>query len=156
MLTEQILGEHLLLVYNTLLNNLNGILCQGMNAKQVLSLANATLGVIESCSLVVLVVLVVHVMAEGLSLTCCLHRKHAIRRIKRLLRLLGKARNSHGVVRTIKIKTSMNCGYSFFRKCVIYYSLLKKMKQVEAYLLINNRAFYLKQCRLYTSTPRIM
>lgn len=150
MLTEQTPGENLLLVYNTILNHLDDILCQGMIAKQVLSLAKATVGVIESCSLSV------HVMEEGLSPTFCLHRKHAIKQIDRLLRLLGKARDSYGLVRTIKTNTSMSCGYSFFRQCVIYYLLLTKMKEVETCLLINNSVCYLKQHHLYTSMPRII
>lgn len=150
MLTQQIPDESPLLVYNMSLNHLDDIFDQGMNAKRVLSLAKATLDVIESGSLAI------HAMGEGLSLTYGLHRKLAIKQVDRLLNLLGKARDSDGLERTIKADTSMSHGYSFFRQGVIYYSLLIKMKEEETCLLINNSVCYLKQHRLYTSTPRII
>jgi hypothetical protein len=69
-----------------------------------------------------------------------------------LLTLLGKAGDSAGLERTIKVNTSKSRTYSFFRQGVIYYQLLPKMKEANAILLMEKFTYYLKQHRLYTRT----
>ncbi len=58
---------------------LQDIFGQDMHAKRVLSLANATLGVIESSSLAI------HAIGNGLALANGLERKYAIKQVDRLL-----------------------------------------------------------------------
>ncbi len=67
-----------------------------------------------------------------------------------LLTLLGKAGDSAGLERTIKVNTSKSRTYSFFRQGVIYYQLLPKMKETYATLLMEKFTYYLRQHRLYT------
>lgn len=69
-----------------------------------------------------------------------------------LLTLLGKAGDSVGLERTIKVNTSKTQTYSFFRQGVIYYQLLPKMKEANASLLMGKFTYYLRQHRLYTRT----
>lgn len=69
-----------------------------------------------------------------------------------LLTLLGKAGDSAGLERTIKVNTSKTRTYSFFRQGVIYYQLLPKMKEANARLLMEKFTYYMKQHRLYTRT----
>ncbi|MDX7844933.1 hypothetical protein SJS51_15425 [Aeromonas caviae] len=71
MLTQKIPNEHLFLFYKMILNHLDDIFDQSMNAKQALSLVKANLGVVELDSLAI------YVIEEGLSLICVLHGKHA-------------------------------------------------------------------------------
>ena len=73
-----------------------------------------------------------------------------------LLTLLGKAGDSVGLERTIKVNTSKSRTYSFFRQGVIYYQLLPKMKEANAVLLMDKFIYYLKQHRLYTRTLGII
>ena len=73
-----------------------------------------------------------------------------------LLTLLGKAGDSVGLERTIKVNTSKTRTYSFFRQGVIYYQLLPKMKEANAILLMEKFVYYLKQHRLYTRTLGII
>ena len=73
-----------------------------------------------------------------------------------LLTLLGKAGDSVGLERTIKVNTSKSRTYSFFRLGVIYYQLLPKMKEANAILLMEKFVYYLKQHRLYTRTLGII
>jgi len=73
-----------------------------------------------------------------------------------LLTLLGKAGDSAGLERTIKVNTSKSRTYSFFRQGVIYYQLLPKMKEANAILLMEKFTYYLKQHRLYTRTLGII
>ena len=73
-----------------------------------------------------------------------------------LLTLLGKAGDSVGLERTIKVNTSKSRTYSFFRQGVIYYQLLPKMKGANAVLLMDKFIYYLKQHRLYTRTLGII
>jgi hypothetical protein len=73
-----------------------------------------------------------------------------------LLTLLGKAGDSAGLERTIKVNTSKSRTYSFFRQGIIYYQLLPKMKEANAVLLMEKFIYYLKQHRLYTSTLGII
>ncbi|MFM5176539.1 IS4 family transposase, partial [Aeromonas caviae] len=73
-----------------------------------------------------------------------------------LLTLLGKAGDSVGLERTIKVNTSKSRTYSFFRQGVIYYQLLPKMKEANAVLLMGKFIYYLKQHRLYTRTLGII
>ena len=65
--------------HDLILNHINEIFGQDMHAKRVLSLANATLGVIESGSLAI------HAIGNGLSLANGLERKHAVKQVDRLL-----------------------------------------------------------------------
>lgn len=71
-----------------------------------------------------------------------------------LLTLLGKAGDSAGLERTIKVNTSKTRTNSFFWQGVIYYQLLSKMKEANATLLMEKFTYYLKQHRLYTRTTR--
>ena len=73
-----------------------------------------------------------------------------------LLTLLGKAGDSAGLERTIKVNTSKSRTYSFFRQGIIYYQLLPKMKEANAVLLMEKFIYYLKRHRLYTSTLGII
>ena len=73
-----------------------------------------------------------------------------------LLTLLGKAGDSVGLERTIKVNTSKSRTYSFFRQGVIYYQLLPKMKEANAVLLLDKFIYYLKQHRLYSRTLGII
>ena len=73
-----------------------------------------------------------------------------------LLTLLGKAGDSAGLERTIKVNTSKSRTYSFFRQGVIYYQLLPKMKEAYATLLMERFTYYLRQHRLYTRTLGII
>ncbi|EBX7708781.1 IS4 family transposase [Salmonella enterica subsp. enterica serovar Moero] len=73
-----------------------------------------------------------------------------------LLTLLGKAGDSAGLEKTIKVNTSKTRTYSFFRQGVIYYQLLPRMKEAYAVLLMEKFIYYLKQHRLYTSTLGII
>lgn len=73
-----------------------------------------------------------------------------------LLTLLGKAGDSVGLERTIKVNTSKTRTYSFFRQGVIYYQLLPKMKEANASLLMEKFTYYLRQHRLYTRTLGII
>lgn len=73
-----------------------------------------------------------------------------------LLTLLGKAGDSVGLERTIKVNTSKSRTYSFFRQGVIYYQLLPKMKEAYATLLMEKFTYYLRQHRLYTRTLGII
>lgn len=73
-----------------------------------------------------------------------------------LLTLLGKAGDSIGLERTIKVNTSKSRNYSFFRQGCIYYELLPTMKEKYAKPLLDKFAYYLKQHRLYTSTLGII
>ena len=73
-----------------------------------------------------------------------------------LLTLLGKAGDSAGLERTIKVNTSKSRTYSFFRQGVIYYQLLPKMKEENARLLMEKFIYYLKQHHLYTRTLGII
>lgn len=50
--------------------------------------------------------------------------------------LLGKAGDSAGLERTIKVNTIKTRTYSFFRQGVIYYQLLPRMKESYARLLM--------------------
>ena len=65
--------------HELILNHIDDIFGQDMHAKRVLSLANATLGVIESGSLAI------HAIGSGLSLANGLERKHAVKQVDRLL-----------------------------------------------------------------------
>ena len=58
---------------------LDGLLGAGMHAKRVLSLANATLGVVRTASLAV------HTIGQGLALARGLVTKHAVKQVDRLL-----------------------------------------------------------------------
>lgn len=69
-----------------------------------------------------------------------------------LLTLLGKAGDSAGLERTIKVNTSKTRTYLFFRQGVIYYQLLPKMKETYTTLLMEKFTYDLKQHRLYTRT----
>ncbi len=73
-----------------------------------------------------------------------------------LLTLLGKAGDSIGLERTIKVNTSKSRNYSFFRQGCIYYELLPTMKEANARPLMEKFVYYLKQHRLYTSTLGII
>lgn len=73
-----------------------------------------------------------------------------------LLTLLGKAGDSVGLERTIKVNTSKSRTYSFFRQGCIYYGLLPGMKEEHARLLMDKFVYYLRQHRLYTSTLGII
>lgn len=73
-----------------------------------------------------------------------------------LLTLLGKAGDSAGLERTIKVNTSKSRTYSFFRQGCIYYALLPGMKEEHARLLMDKFVYYLRQHRLYTSTLGII
>jgi hypothetical protein len=68
-----------MLNHDIILNHIDDIFGQDMHAKRVLSLANATHGVIESGSLAI------HAIGNGLSLASGLERKHAVKQIDRLL-----------------------------------------------------------------------
>lgn len=150
MLTQKIPNEHLFIFYKMILNHLDDIFYQSMNAKQVLSLVKANLGVIELESLAI------YVIEEGLSLICGLHGKHATKKIGRLLNILWQARDSDGLECIMKANVSMSHGYSFFRQGVIYYQPLTKMKEHEIFLLINNFVCYLRQHRSYISMPKVI
>ena len=63
----------------TILQHIDDIFGQDMHAKRVLSLANATHGVLESGSLAI------HAIGNGLATANTLRRKHAIKQIDRLL-----------------------------------------------------------------------
>src|SRR5450759_1997715 len=58
---------------------LDGLLGADMHAKRVLSLANATLGVVRTASLAV------HTIGQGLALARGLVTKHAVKQVDRLL-----------------------------------------------------------------------
>lgn len=58
---------------------LDGIFGEDMHAKRVLSLANATLGVMSGASLAV------HAIGQGLALARGLKAKHAVKQVDRLL-----------------------------------------------------------------------
>lgn len=73
-----------------------------------------------------------------------------------LLTLLGKAGDSAGLERTIKVNTSEARTYSFLRQGVIYYQLLPKMKEANAVLLMEMFVYLLKQLCLYTRTLGII
>ena len=64
--------------YSTLHDFVDGIFGEDMHAKRVQSLACATLGVIESCSLAV------HLIGQGLSQAHELKQKHCIKQVDRL------------------------------------------------------------------------
>ena len=64
-----------------------------LHAKRVLSLANATLGVIRTASLAV------HTIGHGLALARGLLSKHAIKQVDRLLSNQGRLLLGSGVVR---------------------------------------------------------
>ena len=68
-----------MLNHGMILNHIDDIFGQDMHAKRVLSLANATLGVIGSGSLAI------HAIGNGLSLANGLERKHAVKQVDRLL-----------------------------------------------------------------------
>lgn len=65
--------------HELILNHIDDIFGQDMHAKRVLSLANATHGVIESGSLAI------HAIGGGLSLASGLERKYAVKQVDRLL-----------------------------------------------------------------------
>lgn len=65
--------------HEMILNHIDDIFGHDMHAKRALSLANATLGVIESGSLAI------HAIGNGLSLANGLERKHAVKQVDRLL-----------------------------------------------------------------------
>jgi hypothetical protein len=65
--------------HDMILNHIDDIFGQDMHAKRVLSLANATHGVIGSGSLAI------HAIGNGLSLVSGLDRKHAVKQVDRLL-----------------------------------------------------------------------
>ncbi len=68
-----------MLNHEIILNHIDDIFGLDMHAKRVLSLANATLGVIESGSLAI------HAIGNGLSLASGLERKYAVKQVDRLL-----------------------------------------------------------------------
>lgn len=65
--------------HQTIFNHINDIFGHDMHARRVISLANATHGVIHSESLAV------HAIGNGLAQACDLQRKHAIKQVDRLL-----------------------------------------------------------------------
>ncbi|MBW3777285.1 IS4 family transposase, partial [Aeromonas veronii] len=68
-----------MLDHATILQHIDDIFGHDMHARRVLSLANATQGVIESGSLAI------HTIGCGLSAARGLTRKHAVKQIDRLL-----------------------------------------------------------------------
>ncbi len=68
-----------MLDHNTIFQRIDDIFGQDMYTKRVLSLANATQGVIESGSLAI------HAIGNGLSVTRNVNRKHAVKQVDRLL-----------------------------------------------------------------------
>lgn len=73
-----------------------------------------------------------------------------------LLTLLGKAGDAAGLKKTIKVNTSKTRTYSFFRQGCIFYQLLPKMKEANAFKLMGKFNYYLSQHRLYKRTFRII
>lgn len=68
-----------MLDHNTILQHIDDIFGQDMHAKRVLSLANATQGVLSSGSLAI------HAIGNGLSVARSIDRKHAVKQVDRLL-----------------------------------------------------------------------
>lgn len=68
-----------MLNHKLILKHIDDIFGQDMHAKRVPSLANATLGVVESVSLSI------HAIGNGLFLVSSLERKHAVKQEDRLL-----------------------------------------------------------------------